>query len=276
MISQANLGQSTRRFNVSALAFYLSVHLACLAIFVTGISWRGVKLCLIAFIVRIFSLGLGYHRYFAHRSFRTSRPMQFILGLLGTLALEGGPLWWADTHRCHHRHADTPEDIHSPHYQGFLYAHSGWFLNEANRTTDRAAVLDLAKYPEMVWLDHLCGHFALPVICALALVLQFGLTGFIWGGCVSSVLVWHSTHWIQSMSHSYGGYRRFDSSDRSRNHWFIALITLGEWHNNHHSYPWSARQGMAWWEIDIVYGVLKVMSWFGLVWDLKTPKKVSA
>jgi stearoyl-CoA desaturase (Delta-9 desaturase) len=271
--SQATFQRPQRRFNLGVLSLYLGVHLTCLAVFATGITWVGIRICLIAFVVRSFALGAGYHRYFAHRSFRTSRAMQFFLGLLGTLALEGGPLWWADTHRRHHRHADTPEDIHSPSYQGFLYAHSGWFLDKANSNTDRSTVRDLAKYPELVWLDQWWGYMFLPATCALVLVWHFGWTGFVWGVCVSTVLVWHATHWIQSMSHSYGGYRRFESSDHSRNHWFVAIITLGEWHNNHHRYPWSARQGVAWWEIDIVYAVLKIMSWTGLIWDLKTAER---
>jgi stearoyl-CoA desaturase (delta-9 desaturase) len=272
--SQTMASRAEKQFNLRVLALYLGVHLACLGIFATEVTWAGVRICLVAFVVRALGLGAGYHRYFAHRSFRTSRPMQFLLGLIGTLALEGGPLWWADTHRRHHRYADTPEDIHSPRYQGFLYAHSGWFLDKANSKTDLSAVPDLAKYPELVWLDQWWGYTLFPVLCALALVLHFGWTGFIWGFCVSSVLVWHSTHWIQSLSHSYGGYRRFESSDLSRNHWFVAVITLGEWHNNHHHCPWSARQGVAWWEIDIVYAVLKIMSWIGVIWDLKTPKMV--
>lgn len=272
--SRAAARHPKRHFNLHVLALYLGVHLACLAILATGVTWEGVRICLVAFLVRAFAVGACYHRYFAHRSFRTSRVMQFFLGLLGTLSLEGGPLWWAETHRRHHRFADTPEDIHSPHYQGFLYAHSGWFMDKANSKTDRSTVPDLAKYPELVWLDQWWGYMFLPVSCAVALLLLFGWTGFIWGFCVSSVLIWHATHWIQSLSHSYGGYRRFESTDRSRNHWFVALITLGEWHNNHHHYPWSARQGMAWWEIDVVYMLLKIMSWTGLIWDLKTPERL--
>jgi len=274
--SRASPTHPERSFNLRVLVLYLGVHFACLGIFLTGNTWEGVRICLVAFVIRSFALGAGYHRYFAHRSFQTSRAMQFVFGLFGTLALEGGPLWWAETHRRHHRYADTPEDIHSPHYQGFLYAHSGWFLDKANSKSDRSAVPDLAKYPEMIWLDEWWGYLFLPAICALALLLRFGWSGFVWGFCVSSVLVWHATHWIQSLSHSFGGYRRFESRDQSRNHWFVALITLGEWHNNHHHFPWSARQGVAWWEIDIVYSILKVMSWTGLIWDLKTPRRTTS
>jgi stearoyl-CoA desaturase (Delta-9 desaturase) len=273
LASQATSLRPPRHFNLGVLTLYLGIHLGCLGVLATGVTWEGVRICLFAFLIRSFGLGAGYHRYFAHKSFQTSRAMQFILGLLGTLALEGGPLWWADTHRRHHRYADTPEDIHSPTYQGFIYAHSGWFLDKANSHTDLSSVPDLAKYPEMLWLDQLWGYMFLPVICAFILFWQFGWTGFVWGVCVSSVLIWHATHWIQSLSHSYGGYRRFASADNSRNHWFVAMITFGEWHNNHHHFPWSARQGLAWWEIDIVYAILKFMSWMGLIWDLKTAKK---
>jgi stearoyl-CoA desaturase (Delta-9 desaturase) len=255
------------------LALYLGVHLACLPVFWTALRWSDLQLCLIIFFIRIFGLGAGYHRYFAHRSFRTSRPMQFFLGLLGTLALEGGPLWWAQTHRRHHRDADTPDDIHSPHYQGFLYSHSGWFLDKAHSGTDFSSVADLAKYRELRWLNEPWGYLSLPALLAVLLSARFGWAGFLWGFCVSSVLVWHATHWIQSISHSHGGYRRFESHDQSRNHWFVALITLGEWHNNHHHRPWSARQGVAWWEIDVVYLILKTMSGVGLVWGLKTPSE---
>lgn len=260
-------------FNAHVLLLYLVVHLACLAVIWTGMSWWGVQLCLVTFFVRIFGLGAGYHRYFAHRSFKTSRTMQFLLGLLGTSALQGGPLWWAETHRHHHRHADTPEDIHSPRHQGFLYSHSGWFLDKKHSHTDLSKVPDLARFPELLWLNGPGGYMLLPTAYAIAMVLRFGWVGFVWGFCVSTVLVWHTTHWIQSLSHSCGGYRRFPSDDESRNHWFVALITLGEWHNNHHASPSSARQGLAWWEIDIVYSILKAMSWLGLVWDLNQPSQ---
>jgi len=262
-----------REFNLHVLALYVGVHLLCLSVLWTGVTWSGIQICLVTFLVRIIGLGAGYHRYFAHRSFRTSRPVQFLVGLLGTLAMEGGPLWWADTHRRHHRHADSPDDLHSPHHRGFLYAHSGWFLDKAHSHTDFARVADLASFPELRWLNRPNGYLLMPALLILTLVVCLGWSGFLWGFCVSTVLVWHTTHWIQSMSHSYGGYRRFESDDRSRNHWFVALLTLGEWHNNHHRFPWSARQGAAWWEVDVVYGILKALSWAGIVWDLKTPSR---
>jgi stearoyl-CoA desaturase (delta-9 desaturase) len=252
---------------------YVVLHNLALGVFFTGVTWQLVALCAGSFFLRMFGLGVGYHRYFAHRSFKTSRPVQFILALLGTLSLQRGVIWWAQTHRYHHRHADTPEDIHSPRYQGFLYAHSGWFMNKAHYDTDLAKIPDLARFPELVWLNDFRVYVIPMGLYAYAMKLIAGWPGFIWGFCLSTVLLWHLTHWIQSMSHSRGGYRRYESADASRNHFLVGLLGLGEWHNNHHHMPSSAKQGHVWWEIDMGYWILKVMSWFGLVWDLRTPER---
>lgn len=260
------------KFRLDILLPYVLIHLACLGVFWTGVTRTGIFVGLASYYIRQFGLGVGYHRYFAHKSFKTSRQMQFFLALLGGLCLQRGPLWWADTHRHHHRGADTPEDIHSPQYQGFLYSHSGWFMDRKNWQTNLSRVTDISKFPELVFLDDWRCHEALQIVYALSLYLLFGWEGVIWGFMLSTVLLWHSTHWIQSVSHKYGGYRRFPSRDHSRNHWLFGLLTLGEYHHNHHSYPASCRQGLAWWEIDIQYYVLKTMSWLGLVWDLKTPR----
>jgi stearoyl-CoA desaturase (Delta-9 desaturase) len=270
------MSQSTTTFphlrvNLDIVIPYACLHLACLAVFWTGITWSSVGLCLGSYWLRGVGVGLGYHRYFAHRSFKTSRGMQFFLALLGAMSLQRGVLWWAETHRYHHRWADTPNDLHSPTYHGFLYSHSGWFMYQNNRQTDLSKVTDLAKFPELVWLDDWRCHYIPFVLYAFAVYLIFGWTGLVWGIVLSTVLLWHSVHWIQSMSHTYGGYRRFSSADNSRNHWLFGLISLGEYHNNHHYYPSSCRQGFAWWEIDINYYLLKIMSWMGLVWDLRTP-----
>ena len=252
---------------------YVSLHLACFALLITGISWRGVAIFLGSYFVRAFGLGVGYHRYFAHRSFKTSRAFQFVLAVLGSVAIQRGVLWWAETHRYHHRHADTPGDIHSPRYQGFLYAHAGWFVDQKNRETKVTGVSDLAKFPELNWLND-WKWYCVPVgTYTLLLYLFFGGEGLVWGLAVSTVILWHTTHWIQSMSHSYGGYRRFSSEDHSRNHWLLGVLSLGEFHNNHHHAPSSSRQGVVWWEFDFGYYILRILSWFGVVWDLKLPPK---
>ena len=270
------MNQSLRTFSNTRLSFdilapYALLHLACFAALATGISWRAVGICLGSFFLRAFGLGVGYHRYFAHKSFKTSRPMQFLLAVLGNLAIQRGVLWWAETHRYHHRHADTPGDIHSPSYHGFLYAHSGWFIDQKNHATTLSRVADLAKFPELVWLNDWKWYFLPIASYSLLLYLFFGWEGLVWGLAISTVLLWHATHWIQSMSHSYGGYRRCPSADNSRNHWLLGLVMLGEFHNNHHYSPSSCRQGFLWWEIDIGYYILKALSWLGLVWDLRVP-----
>lgn len=249
---------------------YFGMHLTCVGAFFTGVKWSDLALCFSLYFVRMFGLMAGYHRYFSHRSFKTSRTFQFLLGLLGTLGYQKGPLWWASHHRYHHRYSDTYLDYHSPIQRGFLHAHSGWFLDRNNRETKWDRVGDLARYPEIVWLDNwnLVPVFSL----ALLLFLFFGWSGVVWGFCINTILIWHAIHAIGSFGHRFGGYRRFLTADNSRNKWFIALVLLGEgWHNNHHFYPSSARQGFVWWEIDIAYYVLRVMKRMGLIWDLRVP-----
>jgi len=249
---------------------YGAMHLACLGVLWVGISWKAVAICLISYFFRMFGLIAGYHRYFSHRSYKMSRPVQFLMALLGSLAVQKGVLWWAETHRHHHRFPDEPEDIHSPITRGFLYSHSGWFLDQRHRTVDLAKVPDLARYPELVWLND--WNLVPVALYALSLLLVFGWEGLVWGFFVSTILIWHAIHSVGSFGHKLGGYRRYPTTDNSRNKWFLALTTLGEgWHNNHHYYPASARQGFFWYEYDIAYYLLKAMSWLGLVSELKTP-----
>jgi stearoyl-CoA desaturase (Delta-9 desaturase) len=259
--------------SMDILILYALLHVACLSVFFTQSTWRGLSVGLASFFLRAFGLGVGYHRYFAHRSFKTSRAFQFVLAVLGSLAIQRGVLWWAETHRDHHRNADTDSDIHSPSHKGFIYAHSGWFLDEKNRQTKVSSVMDLARYPELVWLNDWRWYF-LPILSYSSLLyIFFGGEGLLWGIAISTVALWHATHWIQSMSHSYGGYRRCPSSDNSRNHWLLGVLTLGEFHNNHHYSPSSCRQGFVWWEIDVGYYVLRLLKSLGVVWDLRVPSK---
>lgn len=247
---------------------YAAMYLACVALPFYGVSWRALGLFAASFFVRMFLLSAGYHRYFAHRSFRTSRAMQFLLGLFGSLTLQGGPLWWAQTHRHHHRHADTPEDLHSPRHHGFLHAHFGWFMNDRYYKVDYRMIPDLAKYPELRWVDSEL-RVVLYVAYGWAFYWLGGMQGLLWGFCLSTVALWNISHWVQSFSHSVGGYRRYQTDDNSRNHYLVGLVSLGEWHNNHHHAPSSVKQGHVWWEIDVTYYVLRVMSRAGLVWDLR-------
>jgi stearoyl-CoA desaturase (Delta-9 desaturase) len=256
--------------NALDYAGYAAMHLACLGVVWTGVTWRDLAVCAVSYGVRMFGLMAGYHRYFSHRSFRTSRTFQFVLALLGTLGVQKGVLWWASHHRYHHRYSDTEHDLHSPVQHSFLYAHSGWFLDGDNRHTDYARVHDLARYPELVWLNNR-GLWAAGAY-ALLLLLLFGWSGLVWGFFVSTVLIWHAIHAIGSFGHRFGGYRRFATTDNSRNKWFLALVLMGEgWHNNHHYYPSSARQGFVWWELDLAYLGIRALEKLGLVWDVRVP-----
>ncbi|MGA1498323.1 MAG: acyl-CoA desaturase, partial [Steroidobacteraceae bacterium] len=232
------------------------------------------------YFIRMFAITGFYHRYFSHRSFRTSRLMQFLFGVLGASSVQRGPLWWAAHHRHHHAYSDRPEDPHSPREKGFLMSHVGWFLTRGGFRPDMTRVRDLERYPELRWLDRY--DIAIPVLLALGL---FAVGGWlershpslgtsagqmlVWGFFISTVVLYHATYTINSLCHVFGS-RRYDTGDDSRNNPWLALITLGEgWHNNHHHYPSSVRQGFYWWEIDITWYLLKAMSWLGLVWDLK-------
>jgi stearoyl-CoA desaturase (delta-9 desaturase) len=253
-----------------ALTVYLSVYALSLGAFFVPLDASVLWLSAAAYTVRAFGVSVCYHRYFAHRAFKTSRPVQFALALLGSINLQGGVLWWAETHRYHHRHADTPGDLHSPRYQGFWYSHYGWYLNKDNAVTRLDRVRDLARFPELVWLnDH---HWA-PFGVFVALVAwQFGFAGVVWAVCIPTVLLWEMTHWVQSFSHSVGGYRRWDAPDQSRNHWLLGVLSLGEFHNNHHAFSSSAQQGHAWWELDVGYCAVRLLAAIGIVWDVKTPR----
>ena len=248
------------------------VHVVAIAgVLWVSVSWRALVLCAGMYYVRMFGLAVGYHRYFAHRTFRTSRVGQFLLALLATTAAQKGPLWWAGHHRNHHRHSDTELDVHSPSQRGFWWAHVGWIFCQKYDATDFDVIKDFAKYPELRWLD----KYALlpPVLLAVGLWLSFSWVGLFWGFFFSTVVLWHGSFTVNSLMHVWGS-RRYLTPDTSRNNWPLVFVTLGEnWHNNHHHYQASASQGFFWWEIDFGYYGIKVLSWLGLVWDVRTPPK---
>ena len=252
----------------SALPFAL-VHLACLGAIWTGIGWKAAALGVGLYWLRIFAIGAGYHRYFSHRAYETSRLFQFVLAALAQTTAQKSVLWWAAKHRQHHLHSDTPEDVHSPVQSGFLYSHFGWIFDRRHETTDFGKVADLAKYPELMWLHRreLVPAFVLAGACYLAAGLQGLVIGFFW----STVAVYHATFCINSLAHVVGR-RRYVTGDYSRNNWFLAIFTMGEgWHNNHHAFQSSVRQGFRWWEYDPTFYLLKLLSFTGLIWSLKSP-----
>jgi stearoyl-CoA desaturase (Delta-9 desaturase) len=248
---------------------FILVHLACFLAFWSGVSTRALVLCIVLYVVRMFGITAGFHRYFSHRSYKTSRVGQFLLGWLCETSAQRGILWWAAKHRHHHRHSDTEEDVHSPRHRGFWYSHWGWIFSPKHEKTDLAAVPDWTRYPELLWLER---HPYVPAfVLALSCWAFAGWSGLVVGFFWSTVLLYHGTFFINSLAHVVGR-QRYLTGDDSRNNWWLAVITLGEgWHNNHHHYMSSANQGFYWWEIDISYSILVVLSWFGIVWDLRTP-----
>jgi len=250
-------------------ALFAALHLSVLLVFWVHFSGSLLLLCAASYCLRMWAITAGFHRYFAHRAFKTSRPFQFVLALLATTAVQNGPLWWASWHRRHHRHSDAQGDAHSPVRGGFFHAHAGWFLDGSHDAPNLANVRDLARYPELRWLDR---HKWLPIVAyALAMYFIAGFAGFVWGFAVSTVLSLHATMCINSLAHMWGS-RRYATADASRNNPVLALFTFGEgWHNNHHFDMNAARQGRTFWELDITYLTLRLLATVGLVWDLRPP-----
>jgi stearoyl-CoA desaturase (Delta-9 desaturase) len=260
-------GPGERRVEWLRVTPFIGMHVACLGVFVVGWHTPAVVAGVVLYVVRMFAITGFYHRYFSHRTFRTSRVAQFAFAVLGASATQRGPLWWAAHHRKHHRHSDTELDVHSPRHHGFWWAHMGWITSAANFPTDLREVRDLARYPELRWLDRF--DIAVPVALAVTLYAIGGWSWLVWGYFVSTVVLFHCTCFINSLAHRLGK-RRYETDDDSRNSLTLALITFGEgWHNNHHRYPGATRQGFFWWEIDLTYYGLVVLSWLRVIRDLR-------
>lgn len=259
---------------------FLFVHLACLMVFVVGISPIAIAIAAAMYLLRMFAITGFYHRYFSHKTFKTSRLVQFLMAIAGNSSAQRGPIWWAGHHRHHHRVADTEEDIHSPKIKGFWHSHVGWLLTHKNFRTRKELAGDWLKFPELVLLNRF--DTLVPALIALLLFLSgnflkhfrphlktSGLQLLVWGFAISTVVLFHATATINSLSHMYGS-RRYDTPDTSCNNPLLALLTLGEgWHNNHHHYAVSARQGFFWYELDITWLILKTMEKLGIIWDLR-------
>jgi stearoyl-CoA desaturase (delta-9 desaturase) len=247
---------------------FWGVHItAIIGIIAVGFSWAALAWCAGTFFVRMFGITGGYHRYFSHRTYKMGRVMQFLMGVLGVLAVQKGPLWWASHHRRHHKYSDQPEDVHSPKQRGFWWSHMFWILVERHSVTEWDRIKDMAAYPELRFLER--AHMLFVVGFATALYFIGGPVALFWGFFASTMLLWHATFTVNSLAHVWGS-RRYETTDTSRNNVWIALLTMGEgWHNNHHHYQRSTRQGFYWWEIDASFYTLKAMSWLGLVSDLQ-------
>lgn len=259
---------------------FLILHISCLAVLWVGWSTVAVFVSVLFYVIRMVSITAFYHRYFAHKAFKTSRITQFIFALIGSAATQRGPLWWASHHRHHHHYSDTEKDVHSPN-KGFFWSHMGWFLSDKHFKTRLDLIPDFARFKELVFLDRF--DILVPLFC---IVLMFilgetlniffpnletsGMQMIVWGYVISTVALLHATLSINSLAHKVGR-RRFNTNDNSRNSFLLAIITFGEgWHNNHHKFPHCARQGLRWWEVDLSYYLIKLMEKMGLVWGVKS------
>ncbi len=276
----AELRQAEDRVDWVRCIPFVVLHLGCLGVWWVGWSWTAVVVAVGLYFVRMFAVTGIYHRYFSHKTYATSRAGQFLLALWGATAVQRGPLWWAYHHRHHHQHSDEDEDTHSPHVHGFWWSHIGWITSRRNFPTDYSKVRDLDKFPELVFLNRF------DAVVPLALAGLIGASGWllgaflpglgtngwqllVWGFFISTTALFHGTSCINSLAHLMGR-RRFNTADDSRNSLLLALITLGEgWHNNHHRYQSSTRNGFYWWEVDPTYYGLRMLAWTGLIWGLK-------
>ncbi len=247
---------------------FWGVHLtALIGVFALGWSAKGFALAIALYFVRMFFVTAGYHRYFSHRTYKTSRFFQFVLAWGASTSLQKGVLWWAAHHRRHHKYSDTPKDVHSPRQYGFWWSQIGWILAPDFNTTDMTRVPDLARYPELRWINRY--HLIPGITLAVLLFLVGGAHALIWGFFVSTTLLWHGTFTINSLTHVFGR-RRYLTTDDSRNSFILALITMGEgWHNNHHHYQSAAQQGFRWYELDLSYLVLRLLGALRIVWDIR-------
>jgi stearoyl-CoA desaturase (delta-9 desaturase) len=249
---------------------FILIHLAALlTVLFVPLTWTSAGLMLGFYFLRMFGITGVYHRYFAHRAYRTSRWFQFVLAWIGCMSLQKGPLWWASHHRDHHRYSDEEDDPHSPVIRTFWWSHVGWVLSGRYRGTDMDSIKDYSVFPELRLMDHMAVVPGL-LLAGLCFAID-GMSGLCWGFIVGTVVLYHATFLVNSVCHIWGR-RRFETTDQSRNNWWAALATMGEgWHNNHHHYQSCARQGFMWWEIDVSYYVIRTLALVGLVWDVREP-----
>ena len=262
--------------NILSIVIFWTVQVSALLVFFVPFSWGMVALWAASHFVRAIGLTLAFHRYFAHRAFQMNRAARFFWALLGTSAMQKGPLWWAGHHVNHHRFADREGDPHSPMVSGFYYAHIGWFLNDARNDTlepTNPVIRDFSGEPEIAWLQR---FFVVPPLAlAVIMYLAGGMPWLVWGFCLPTMTLAHATFAINTVNHMFGS-RRFDTIDDSRNNVLTAIFAVGEgWHNNHHRYQRAARNGFYWWEFDPTWYVIRLMAAVGLAWDLQAvPERV--
>jgi len=261
------LALKRKHYDLATMLPFLLLHASVLLVLTVPFHWTAILWLLGSYYLRMFGVTAGYHRYFSHRAFKLNRFWQFCLAFLAQTSAQKGALWWAAHHRDHHLHSDRKTDIHSPVHEGFWWSHLGWILSDEYDHYDPKRISDFSRFPELRWLDRF--HLVPPVVYGAAIYFVFGWSAFVWGFVVSTVLLYHGTFLINSLSHIWGS-RRFPTPDESRNNFALALVTLGEgWHNNHHYFMSSVRQGIRWWEIDVTFYTLWLLSWLGITRDLR-------
>ncbi len=285
-MSEATRSVRSARPQVMSVVIGMTVfHLACFGVFFTGFSPIAAAVAFAMYVIRGMGVTTGFHRLLAHRSFKTNRVVQFLLALAGSLAVQGGPLWWVAHHREHHAEVDTEGDIHSPVTRGMWTAHMGWMMSDEAFNEKGTNSRDLHKFPEIRALQR---HYVWIILAQIAMLYglgawlgaaypDLGTSGaqmVVWGFFISTVFTWHVTFMVNSVCHRWGG-RPYDTGDASTNNIFIGILGFGEgWHNNHHFYPNSARHGLRWWQLDVTWYLIKCMSWVGLASDLKIPREL--
>jgi stearoyl-CoA desaturase (delta-9 desaturase) len=256
-----------KHYDLASMLPFLVLHASVLLVFTVPFEPSLLLWLLGSYYLRMFGVTAGYHRYFSHRSYKLNRFWQFAMAFLAQTSAQKGALWWAAHHRDHHLHSDRKEDIHSPVHEGFWWSHLGWILSDDFSEYDASRVSDFGRYPELRWLDRF--HLVPPILYAVAIYAVGGWSAFVWGFLVATVVLYHGTFLINSLAHIWGS-RRFATPDESRNNFVLSLVTLGEgWHNNHHHYMSSVRQGVRWWEVDVTFYVLTALSWIGITRDLR-------
>ncbi|HEY8996245.1 MAG TPA: fatty acid desaturase [Edaphobacter sp.] len=249
-------------------------------------SWKNLAVAAVMYFLAInVGIGMCYHRLLTHRGYKTPRFMEYLLTICGTMALEGGPIFWVATHRVHHQNSDHEGDPHTPH-DGTWWAHAGWIISGRALHSETALLgryaPDLTRDPIHVWLSKyhwlpltIAGFLQIALGAALAdpghrVVGALGMV--LWGTFLRTTLGLHATWLVNSATHLWGK-RRFETHDDSRNSWWVALLTGGEgWHNNHHAHPVSARHGLTWYEFDINYYGIWLMSKLGLAKKIQIAK----
>ncbi len=260
----------------ASIAFFGSMHLACL-LAPWFFSWSALGLMLVLhWLTGSIGISLGYHRLLSHRSLKVPQWLEYILVTIGSLALQGSPMFWVSAHRLHHAHTEDPEKDPYAASRGFWWSHVLWLLYYRPQFFDyeqfKTTVPDLERDAYYRWLGR--NYLWFQVLLG---ILLYGLGGWsfvIYGICLRAVLLWHVTWCVNSATH-FAGYRTFEMEDGSRNLWWVGIFAYGEgWHNNHHRFPRVAKTGYRWWELDVTWWAINVLKILGLATKVVMPSVV--